>query len=126
MVNSSSLVGSVLGQQGVNIMEFCKAFNVKIDFIEKGLSISVVIIVYVDRFFIFVIKISSVVVLLKKAVGIKFGFGKSNKDKVGKIFRVQLQEIAQIKVVDMIGVDIEAMIRFIEGIVRFMGLVVED
>lgn len=107
-------------------MEFCKVFNVKIDFIEKGLLILVVIIVYVDCFFIFVIKILLAVVLLKKAVGIKFGFGKLNKDKVGKIFCVQLQEIVQIKAVDMIGVDIEVMICFIEGIVCFMGLVVED
>ncbi|VEB51565.1 50S ribosomal protein L11 [Salmonella enterica subsp. enterica] len=104
-------VGPALGQQGVNIMEFCKAFNAKTDSIEKGLPIPVVITVYADRSFTFVTKTPPAAVLLKKAAGIKSGSGKPNKDKVGKISRAQLQEIAQTKAADMTGADIEAMTR---------------
>ncbi len=121
MANPSPPVGPALGQQGVNIMEFCKAFNAKTDSIEKGLPIPVVITV-----FTFVTKTPPAAVLLKKAAGIKSGSGKPNKDKVGKISRAQLQEIAQTKAADMTGADIEAMTRSIEGTARSMGLVVED
>lgn len=106
--------------------EFCKAFNAKTDSIEKGLPIPVVITVYADRSFTFVTKTPPAAVLLKKAAGIKSGSGKPNKDKVGKISRAQLQEIAQTKAADMTGADIEAMTRSIEGTARSMGLVVED
>ena len=122
MANPSPPVGPALGQQGVNIMEFCKAFNAKTDSIEKGLPIPVVITVYADRSFTFVTKTPPAAVLLKKAAG----SGKPNKDKVGKISRAQLQEIAQTKAADMTGADIEAMTRSIEGTARSMGLVVED
>lgn len=126
MANPSPPVGPALGQQGVNIMEFCKAFNAKTDSLEKGLPIPVVITVYADRSFTFVTKTPPAAVLLKKAAGIKSGSGKPNKDKVGKISRAQLQEIAQTKAADMTGADIEAMTRSIEGTARSMGLVVED
>lgn len=85
MANPSPPVGPALGQQGVNIMEFCKAFNAKTDSMEKGLPIPVVITVYADRSFTFVTKTPPAAVLLKKAAGIKSGSGKPNKDKVGKI-----------------------------------------
>ena len=114
MANPSPPVGPALGQQGVNIMEFCKAFNAKTDSIEKGLPIPVVITVYADRSFTFVTKTPPAAVLLKKAAGIKSGS------------RAQLQEIAQTKAADMTGADIEAMTRSIEGTARSMGLVVED
>ena len=126
MANPSPPVGPALGQQGVNIMEFCKAFNAKTESLEKGLPIPVVITVYADRSFTFVTKTPPAAVLLKKAAGIKSGSGKPNKDKVGKISRAQLQEIAQTKAADMTGSDIEAMTRSIEGTARSMGLVVED
>ena len=87
MANPSPPVGPALGQQGVNIMEFCKAFNAKTDSLEKGLPIPVVITVYADRSFTFVTKTPPAAVLLKKAAGIKSGSGKPNKDKVGKISR---------------------------------------
>lgn len=125
MANPSPPVGPALGQQGVNIMEFCKAFNAKTDSTEKVCR-SVVITVYADRSFTFVTKTPPAAVLLKKAAGIKSGSGKPNKDKVGKISRAQLQEIAQTKAADMTGADIEAMTRSIEGTARSMGLVVED
>ena len=118
MANPSPPVGPALGQQGVNIMEFCKAFNAKTESMEKGLPIPVVITVYADRSFTFVTKTPPAAVLLKKAAGIKSGSGKPNKDKV--------QEIAQTKAADMTGSDIEAMTRSIEGTARSMGLVVED
>lgn len=125
MANPSPPVGPALGQQGVNIMEFCKAFNAKTDSWRKVCR-SVVITVYADRSFTFVTKTPPAAVLLKKAAGIKSGSGKPNKDKVGKISRAQLQEIAQTKAADMTGADIEAMTRSIEGTARSMGTVVED
>jgi len=118
MANPSPPVGPALGQQGVNIMEFCKAFNAKTDSIEKGLPIPVVITVYADRSYTFVTKTPPAAVLLKKAAGIKSGSGKPTKDKV--------REIAETKAADMTGSDVEAMTRSIEGTARSMGLVVED
>lgn len=118
-------VGPALGQHGVNIVQFTKEFNARTA--DQGdLIIPVVITVYADRSFSFVTKTPPAAVLLKKAAGIKSGSGKPNKDKVGKISRAQLQEIAQTKAADMTGADIEAMTRSIEGTARSMGLVVED
>ena len=125
MANPSPPVGPALGQQGVNIMDFCKQFNARTQD-QPGMIIPVVITVYADRSFTFVTKTPPAAVLLKKAAGIKSGSGKPNKDKVGKISRAQLQEIAQTKAADMTGADIEAMTRSIEGTARSMGLVVED
>ena len=118
-------VGPALGQHGVNIVAFTKDFNERTKN-DIGLIIPVVITVYADRSFTFITKTPPAAVLLKKAAGIKSGSGKPNKDKVGKISRAQLQEIAQTKAADMTGADIEAMTRSIEGTARSMGLVVED
>lgn len=126
MANPSPPVGPALGQKGVNIMEFCKAFNAKTESIEKGLPIPVVITVYSDRSFTFVTKTPPAAVLLKKAAGIKSGSDKPNKDKVGKVTSAQVREIAESKADDMTGADVEAMSRSIAGTARSMGLVVED
>lgn len=125
MANPSPPVGPALGQQGVNIMEFCKAFNAKTDSLEKGLPIPVVITVYSDRSFTFITKTPPAAVLLKKAAGVKSGSGTPNKEKVGKVTSAQIREIAETKAADMTGDDIEAMMRSIEGTARSMGLVVE-
>lgn len=126
MANPSPPVGPALGQQGVNIMEFCKAFNAKTDSLEKGLPIPVVITVYSDRSFTFITKTPPAAVLLKKAAGVKSGSGTPNKEKVGKVTSAQIREIAETKAADMTGAaDIEAMMRSIEGTARSMGLVVE-
>ncbi|EPM1431554.1 50S ribosomal protein L11 [Proteus mirabilis] len=126
MANPSPPVGPALGQQGVNIMEFCKAFNAKTESVEKGLPIPVVITVYADRSFTFVTKTPPAAILLKKAAGVKSGSGKPNKEKVGKVTTAQVREIAEIKAADLTGADVEAMMRSIEGTARSMGLVVED
>ncbi|MCK9780218.1 MULTISPECIES: 50S ribosomal protein L11 [Enterobacterales] len=126
MANPSPPVGPALGQQGVNIMEFCKAFNAKTESVEKGLPIPVVITVYADRSFTFITKTPPAAVLLKKAAGVKSGSGKPNKEKVGKITSAQVREIAETKAADLTGADVEAMMRSIEGTARSMGLVVED
>ncbi|MFS1539047.1 MAG: 50S ribosomal protein L11 [Candidatus Phlomobacter fragariae] len=126
MANPSPPVGPALGQQGVNIMEFCKAFNAKTtDSLEKGLPIPVVITVYSDRSFTFITKTPPAAVLLKKAANVKSGSGKPNKEKVGKVTSAQIREIAETKAADMTGADIEAMMRSIEGTASSMGLVVE-
>ncbi len=125
MANPSPPVGPALGQHGVNIMEFCKAFNAKTESVEKGLPIPVVISVYNDRSFTFETKTPPAAVLLKKAAGIKSGSGRPNTEKVGTITDAQLQEIAETKAADMTGADIEAMKRSIAGTARSMGLVVE-
>ncbi|MFI3256016.1 MAG: 50S ribosomal protein L11 [Psittacicella sp.] len=124
--NPSPPVGPALGQHGVNIMEFCKAFNAKTDKLEKGLPIPVVITVYADRSFTFITKTPPASVLLKKAAGIKSGSGVPNKTKVGKVTRAQLLEIAEQKREDMTGIDAEANANSIAGTARSMGLVVED
>lgn len=126
MANPSPPVGPALGQQGVNIMEFCKAFNAKTESIEKGLPIPVVITVYSDRSFTFVTKTPPAAVLLKKAAGLKSGSAKPNTVKVGKVTKAQVHEIAQTKAADMSGADVDAMMRSIEGTARSMGLTVEE
>ncbi|OBU19943.1 MULTISPECIES: 50S ribosomal protein L11 [Photobacterium] len=123
--NPSPPVGPALGQHGVNIMEFCKAFNAKTDSIEKGLPTPVVITVYSDRSFTFITKTPPAAVLLLKAAGLKSGSGRPNTDKVGTVTDAQIQEIAETKAADMTGADIEAMKRSIAGTARSMGLVVE-
>ncbi|MEC6815950.1 50S ribosomal protein L11 [Photobacterium toruni] len=123
--NPSPPVGPALGQHGVNIMEFCKAFNAKTDSVEKGLPTPVVITVYSDRSFTFITKTPPAAVLLLKAAGLKSGSGRPNTDKVGTVTDAQIQEIAETKAADMTGADIEAMKRSIAGTARSMGLVVE-
>jgi len=123
--NPSPPVGPALGQHGVNIMEFCKAFNAKTQNIEKGLPIPVVITVYSDRSFTFVTKTPPAAVLLQKAVGITKGSGKPNTEKVGKVTREQLEEIAKLKEPDLTAADLEAAIRTLSGTARSMGLDVE-
>ncbi|MBY6188682.1 50S ribosomal protein L11 [Marinobacter hydrocarbonoclasticus] len=124
--NPSPPVGPALGQHGVNIMEFCKAFNARTEKVEKGLPIPVVITVYADRSFTFVTKTPPASVLLKKAAGLKSGSSRPNTEKVGTITLAQVKEIAETKAADMTGADIDAMARSIAGTARSMGLVVED
>ena len=125
MANPSPPVGPALGQHGVNIMEFCKAFNAKTDSVEKGAPVPVVITVYSDRSFTFETKTPPASYLLLKAAGIKSGSGVPNKNKVGKVTLAQLEEIAKTKEVDLTGADLEAMVRCIAGSARSMGLEVE-
>ena len=124
--NPSPPVGPALGQHGVNIMEFCKAFNGRTEKFEKGMPIPVVITVYNDRSFTFETKTPPASFLLRKAAGIKLGSGRPNTEKVGTVTRSQLVEIAETKTVDMTGADLDAMVRCVEGTARSMGLVVED
>lgn len=123
--NPSPPVGPALGQRGVNIMEFCKAFNAKTQDLEPGLPIPTVITVYSDRSFTFVTKTPPAPVLLKKAAGIKSGSARPNTDKVGTVTRAQLEEIAKTKEPDLTAADLEAAVRTIAGTARSMGLNVE-
>ena len=123
--NPSPPVGPALGQHGVNIMEFCKAFNAKTQDIEKGLPIPVVITVYTDRSFTFITKTPPAAVLLKKAAGIPKGSSTPNTSKVGKVTRAQLEEIATTKMPDLTAADMDAAVRTIAGSARAMGLDVE-
>ncbi|GHB33921.1 50S ribosomal protein L11 [Salinicola rhizosphaerae] len=123
--NPSPPVGPALGQHGVNIMEFCKAFNAATQDIEPGLPTPVVITVYSDRSFTFVTKTPPAAVLLKKAAGIKSGSGVPNKTKVGTVTREQLEEIAKTKEPDLTAADLDAAVRTIAGSARSMGLNVE-
>ncbi|EPB99927.1 MAG: 50S ribosomal protein L11 [Halomonas sp.] len=123
--NPSPPVGPALGQHGVNIMEFCKAFNAATQEIEPGLPTPVVITVYSDRSFTFVTKTPPAAVLLKKAAGIKSGSGEPNKKKVGTVTREQLEEIAKTKEPDLTAADLDAAVRTIAGSARSMGLNVE-
>ncbi|MBM7073275.1 50S ribosomal protein L11 [Shewanella sp. OPT22] len=123
--NPSPPVGPALGQKGVNIMEFCKAFNARTEKMEKGMPVPVVITVYTDRSFTFETKTPPASFLLKKAAKIKSGSGRPHEEKVGTVTRAQVQEIVEVKANDMTGADEEAMMRSIEGTARSMGLVVE-
>lgn len=120
--NPSPPVGPALGQHGVNIMEFCKAFNAKTQSMEAGLPIPVVISVYNDKSFTFITKTPPAAVLLKKAVGLKSGSPRPNTEKVGTVTRAQLEEIAQTKMPDLSAADMEAAVRTIAGTARSMGL----
>jgi large subunit ribosomal protein L11 len=122
--NPAPPVGPALGQHGVNIMEFCKAFNAKTA-AQEGLVIPVVITVYADRSFTFVTKTPPASDLLKKASGIIKGSGTPHKDKVGKITPAQVREIAKQKMADLNAADLEGAIKIIEGTARSMGVVVE-
>jgi len=119
--NPSPPVGPALGQHGVNIMEFCKAFNAKTQE-KEGLIIPVVITVYADRSFSYITKTPPAAVLLKKAAGIVKGAGEPNKNKVGKVTSEQVKEIAQTKMPDLNANDIETASRIIEGTARSMGI----
>jgi large subunit ribosomal protein L11 len=123
--NPSPPVGPALGQRGVNIMEFCKAFNAATQGVEPGLPIPVVITVYSDRSFTFVTKTPPAAVLLKKAAGITSGSGTPNTKKVGTVTRAQLEEIARAKEPDLTAAGLDAAVRTIAGSARSMGLDVE-
>ena len=118
-------IGPALGQQGVNIMEFCKQFNAQTQKLEKGLPIPVIITVYSDRSFTFIMKTPPAAVLIRKAIGIEKGSGTPNTAKVGKISRKQLEEIAKLKTPDLTAADLDAAVRTIAGSARSMGVDVE-
>ncbi|MFZ0470550.1 MAG: 50S ribosomal protein L11 [Thiogranum sp.] len=120
--NPSPPVGPALGQHGVNIMEFCKAFNAQTQSLEKGMPVPVVITVYSDRSFTFITKTPPAAVLLKKVAGIASGSGRPNTEKVGKVNRAQLEEVANIKMPDLTAADMDAAVRTIAGTARSMGL----
>jgi large subunit ribosomal protein L11 len=124
--NPSPPVGPALGQHGVNIMEFCKAFNAQTQSLEKGMPVPVVITVYNDRSFTFIMKTPPASILLKKAAGIQKGSGVPNRDKVGKVTRAQLEEICKTKEPDLTAADMDAAVRTIAGSARSMGLETED
>jgi len=123
--NPSPPVGPALGQHGVNIMEFCKAFNAQTQNMEKGLPTPVVITVYSDRSFTFITKTPPAAVLLKKISGVAKGSSTPNTVKVGKVTRAQLEEIATTKMPDLNAADLDAAVRIIAGSARSMGLDVE-
>ena len=123
--NPSPPVGPALGQHGVNIMEFCKAFNAETQSAEQGMLIPVVISVYTDKSFTFITKTPPAAVLLKKAAGIEKGSGTPNTEKVGSVTRAQLEEIVKIKEPDLNAADTDAAVRIIAGSARSMGLEVE-
>ncbi|NNF52320.1 MAG: 50S ribosomal protein L11 [Gammaproteobacteria bacterium] len=123
--NPSPPVGPALGQHGVNIMEFCKAFNAHTQGMEQGLPTPVVITVYSDRSFTFITKTPPAAVLLRKAAGVAKGSGTPNTEKVGKVTRAQLEEIAKTKEPDLTAADLDAAVRTIAGSARSMGLEVE-
>jgi large subunit ribosomal protein L11 len=123
--NPSPPVGPALGQHGVNIMEFCKAFNAKTQKMEKGMPIPVVITVYSDKSFTFITKTPPASILLKKAAGVAKGSGVPHTDKVGKVNRAQLEEIATTKMPDLTAADMDAAVRTIAGSARSMGIETE-
>ena len=123
--NPSPPVGPALGQHGLNIMEFCKAFNAQTQDVENGMPLPVIISVYSDKSFTFEIKTPPAAVLLRKAAGIPKGSGTPNTAKVGTVTRAQLEEIATTKMVDLNANDMDAAVRIIAGSARSMGLDVE-
>jgi len=123
--NPSPPIGPALGQQGVNIMEFCKQFNAQTQQVEKGLPIPVVITVYSDRSFTFIMKTPPASVLIRKTLGLEKGSGTPNTAKVGKISRKQLEDIAKTKTPDLTAADLDAAVRTIAGSARSMGVDVE-
>ena len=122
--NPSPPVGPALGQRGVNIMEFCKAFNAATQS-QQGMIIPVIVTVYADRSFTFVTKTPPASVLLKKAAGVEKGSAEPGKVKVGKVTRAQIKEIAQVKMRDLTAKDLDAAVNTVEGTARSLGLEIE-
>jgi large subunit ribosomal protein L11 len=123
--NPSPPIGPALGQRGLNIMEFCKAFNAATQKMEAGLPVPVVITAYADKSFTYIMKTTPAAVLIKKIVGIAKGSPKPHSDKVGKLTRAQLEEIAKVKMPDLTAADTNAAVRTIAGSARSMGIEVE-
>ena len=119
-------VGPALGQHGLNIMDFCKAFNAETQDMEKGMPVPVIITVYSDKSFTYVKKSPPASIMLKKAAGITSGSGVPNRDKVGKVNRAQLEEIVKTKEADLNAYDMDAAVKIIAGTARSMGIEVED
>ncbi len=124
--NPSPPVGPALGQHGVNIMEFCKAFNAATGDMEKGLPVPVVITVYADKSFTYIMKTPPASVLLLKAAGIQKGSGVPHTDKVGRVTRAQLEEIANTKMADLNAYDIDQAVKIIAGSARSMGIETDE
>lgn len=124
--NPSPPVGPALGQHGLNIMEFCKAFNAETQGMEQGMPVPVIITVFSDKTFSFIKKTPPASILLKKAAGIKSGSGRPHMDKVGKVTRAQLEEIATVKMVDLSAHDMDNAVRIIAGSARSMGIETEE
>ena len=120
--NPAPPIGPALGQRGINIMEFCKAFNAQTQNVEPGLPVPVIITVYSDKSFTFVSKTTPASILLKKAAGVKSGSGTPNSEKVGKVNRSQLEEIAKTKEPDLTAASVDAAVRTIAGTARSMGI----
>jgi large subunit ribosomal protein L11 len=123
--NPSPPIGPALGQRGLNIMEFCKAFNAQTQSLEPGLPIPCVITAYADKSFTFIMKTPPATILIKKAAGIQKGSPKPHTDQVGKITRAQAEEIAKTKMKDLTAADMDAAVRTIAGSARSMGITVE-
>jgi large subunit ribosomal protein L11 len=123
--NPSPPIGPALGQRGLNIMEFCKAFNAQTQSYEPGLKLPVVITAYADKSFTFILKSPPATVLLKKAAKIEKGSGKAHMEKVGVVTRAQLEEIAKTKIKDLTAADLDAAVKTIAGSARSMGITVE-
>ena len=123
--NPSPPIGPALGQRGLNIMEFCKAFNAQTQGVEPGLPIPVVITAFADKSFTFIMKTPPATVLIKKAIKLDKGSAKPHLDKVGTITRAQLEEIAKTKEPDLTAADMDAAVRTIAGTARSMGIIVE-
>lgn len=123
--NPSPPVGPALGQRGLNIMEFCKQFNAKTQSMEPGLPVPVIITAFSDKSFTFIMKTTPATILLKKAAKLQKGSARPNADKVGKVTRAQLEEIAKTKEPDLTAADLDAAVRTIAGSARSMGIEVE-
>ena len=123
--NPSPPVGPALGQRGLNIMEFCKAFNAQTQKVEPGLPLPVVITAYADKSFTFIIKTPPVSVLIKKAAGLEKGSPRPHTDKVGKITKKQVEDIAKVKMPDLNAANLDAAMRTVAGSARSMGVIVE-
>jgi large subunit ribosomal protein L11 len=123
--NPSPPIGPALGQRGLNIMEFCKAFNAQTQGLEPGLPIPVVITAFTDKSFTFIMKTPPATILIKKAAGVQKGSPKPHTDKVGKITKAQAEDIARAKMKDLTAADLEAAVRTIAGSARSMGITVE-
>ena len=123
--NPSPPIGPALGQRGLNIMEFCKAFNAQTQKVEPGLPLPVVITAYADKSFTFIIKTPPVTVLIKKAAGLEKGSPRPHTDKVGKITKQQVEDIAKVKMPDLNAASLDAAMKTVAGSARSMGVIVE-